>query len=109
MKDILSDQEFLVDSGASVSVFPGPRLSSDDEVRLLTADGVHLLTADGVRLLTADRVRLLTADRVRLLTADGFPMICSGSCLILLQFSCGSGSRVYTWNFQLAPVSIPLL
>ena len=38
VKDILSDQEFLVDFGASVSVFPGPRLSSDDGVRLLTAD-----------------------------------------------------------------------
>ena len=31
VKDILSDREFLVDSGASVSVFPGPRLSSDKE------------------------------------------------------------------------------
>ena len=39
LKDILSDREFLVDSGASVSVFPGPRSSS--------ANGVHLLTADG--------------------------------------------------------------
>ena len=26
-----------------------------------------------------------------------------------LQFSCSSGSKVYTWNFQLAPVSVPLL
>ena len=77
VKDILSSQEFLVDSGASVSVFPGPRSSSDDGVCLLTA--------------------------------DGSPMICSGSCLIPLRFSCGSGSKVYTWNFQLAPVSIPLL
>ena len=25
LKDILSDREFLVDSGASVSVFPGPK------------------------------------------------------------------------------------
>ena len=77
LQDILSDREFLVDSGASVSVFSGPRLSSDD----------------GVRLLTAHRS----------------PMLCSGSCLIPLRFSCRSGSRVYTRNFQLAPVSIPLL
>ena len=77
MKDILSDSEFLINSGASVSVFPGPRSSS--------------------------------ANGVRLLTADGYPMICSGSRLIPLRFSFESGSRVYTWNFQLAPVSIPLL
>ena len=77
VKDILSDREFLVDSGASVSVFPGPRSSS--------------------------------VDGVRLLTADGSSMFCSGSRLIPLRFSCGSGSRVYTWNFQLASVSIPLL
>ena len=77
VKDILSDREFLVDSRASVSVFPGPRSSS--------------------------------VDGVRLLTADGSSMFCSGSRLIPLRFSCGSGSRVYTWNFQLAPVSIPLL
>ena len=36
-------------------------------------------------------------------------MVCSGTCLISLQFSCGSGSKVYTWNFQLAPVSVLLL
>ena len=77
VKDILSDREFLVDSGASVSVFLGPKSSS--------------------------------VDGVRRLTADGSSMFCSGSRLIPLRFSCGSGSRVYTWNFQLAPVSIPLL
>ena len=77
VKDILSDREFLVDSGASVSVFLGPRSSS--------------------------------ANRVRPLTADRSPIICSGSRLIPLRFSCGSGTKVYTWNFQLAPVSIPLL
>ena len=32
VKDILSDREFLVDSGASVSVFPDPRSSSVDGV-----------------------------------------------------------------------------
>ena len=36
-------------------------------------------------------------------------MICSGSHLIPLPFSFSSGSKVYTWNFQLAAVSIPLL
>ena len=77
LKDILSDREFLADSGASVSVFPGPRSSSDDKVCLMTD--------------------------------DGSPMVCSGTRLIPLQFSCGSGSKVYTWNFQLAPVSVPLL
>ena len=46
---------------------------------------------------------------VCILTADGSPMVCSGTPIIPLHFSCGSGSKVYTWNFQLAPVSIPLL
>ena len=77
LKDILSDHEFLVDSRASVVVFPGPRSSSDDIVCLLTA--------------------------------NGSPMVCSGTRLIPLRFSCGSGSKVYTWSFQLAPVSVPLL
>ena len=77
LEDILFDREFLVDSGTSESVFPGPKASSDDKVCLLTA--------------------------------DGSPMIRSGSCIIPLQFSCGSGSKVYTWNFQLAQVSVPLL
>ena len=36
-------------------------------------------------------------------------MVCSGSHIIPLRFTCGSGSKVYTWNFQLAPVSVPLL
>ena len=77
LKDILSNCDFLVDSRVSISVFPGPRSSSDD--------------------------------RVCLLTADGSSMVCSGTHLIPLLFSCCSGSKVYTWNFQLAPVSVPLL
>ena len=77
IQDILSGRDFLVDSGASVSVFPGPSSSS--------------------------------VDGFRLLTADGSPMYCSGSRLIPLRFSCGSRSKVYTWKFQLAPVSVPLL
>ena len=76
LKDILTDREFLVDSGASVSVFPGPKISSDN--------GVHL-------------------------TADGSPMVCSGLRIIPLPFTCGSGSKVYNWNFQLAQVSVPIL
>ena len=39
LQDILSDHEFLVESGASVSLFPGPRFDSSDGVCLLTADG----------------------------------------------------------------------
>ena len=74
---MLSNREFLVDSGASVSVFPGPKSTS--------VDGVCLLTA------------------------DGSPIVCSGSRIIPLSFSSGSGAKVYSWNFQLAPVSVPLL
>ena len=77
LRDILSDREFLVDSGASVSVFSGPKSTS--------VNGVCLLTA------------------------DGSPMVFSGSRIIPLHFSCGSGSKVYLWNLQLAPVSVPLL
>ena len=77
LRDILSDREFLVDSGASVSVLPGPRSDSSDGVRLLTA--------------------------------DGSPMVCSGTKIIPLQFYYSAGSKVYTWMFQLAPVSVPLL
>ena len=36
-------------------------------------------------------------------------MVCSGTKIIPVQFSCGDGSKVYTWTFQLAPVSVPLL
>ena len=77
VRDTLSGRDFLVDSGASVSVFPGPSSSSGDGFRLLTA--------------------------------DGSPIFCSSSRLIPLRFSCGSRSKVYTWKFQLAPVSVPLL
>ena len=30
-------------------------------------------------------------------------------CIITLLFSCGTNSKVYSWNFKLAPVFIPLL
>ena len=36
-------------------------------------------------------------------------MVCSGTKIIPLPFSCGKDSKVYTWTFQLAPVSVPLL
>ena len=77
MRDVLSDCEFLVDSGASVSVFPGPRSDSSNGVRLLTA--------------------------------YESPMVCRGTKIITLRFSCGKDAKVYTWTFQLAPVSVPLL
>ena len=41
--------------------------------------------------------------------ADRTPMVCSGSCIIPLHFSCGTDSKVYSWSFQLTPVSVPLL
>ena len=75
--DILPDRDFLVNSGVSVSVFPGLASTS--------------------------------SDRFRLLTTDGTPMHCSGTGIILLFFSCGSESKVYSWNFHLAPVSVSLL
>ena len=42
LKDILSNREFLVDSGAYVSVFPGSKSLSVDGVPLLTADGLPM-------------------------------------------------------------------
>ena len=51
----------------------------------------------------------LSVNGVSLLMADRSLMICSGSRFSPLWFSCGSGSKVYTWNFQLAPVFVPLL
>ena len=36
-------------------------------------------------------------------------MLCSRIRIIPLRFSWGSNSKVYTWNFQLAPVSVSLL
>ena len=50
-----------------------------------------------------------SSDRVRLLTVDGTQMHYSGTRIISLCFSCGSDSKVYSWNFHLAPVSVPLL
>ena len=51
LQDSLSSRRFLIDSGASVSVFPAPRSSSTSSgVKLLTADGSSL-TCSGSRLI----------------------------------------------------------
>ena len=50
LKDILSDPEFLVDSGASVSVFPGPKSSSVNGGHLLMADGSPMICS-GSRII----------------------------------------------------------
>ena len=64
LQDILSDQEFLVDSGASASMFPEPKSDSSNGVCLLTA--------------------------------DGFPMVCRGTKIIPLCFSCRRDSKFTT-------------
>ena len=64
--DSLSRRKFLVDTGASVSVFPQTTATASSR-----ASSVCLLTAGGA----------------------------------LLQF----GSRRFSWSFQLAPVSVPIL
>ena len=43
LQDQLSSHHFLVDSGASISVFPASALSSTSDVKLLTADGSFVL------------------------------------------------------------------
>ena len=43
LRDSLSKREFLVNSGASVSVFSGPRSDSSGRVSLLTADGSQMV------------------------------------------------------------------
>ena len=45
LRDVLSDREFLVNSGASVSVFLGPTSDSTNGVCLLTADGSRWFAA----------------------------------------------------------------
>ena len=47
LRDILSDRDFLVDSGASVFLFPGPGSTSSDGVQLLTADGTLMYCRRG--------------------------------------------------------------
>ena len=51
LQDSLSSRRFLIDTGASVSVFPAPRsLSSSSGVKLLTADGSSL-SCSGSRVI----------------------------------------------------------
>lgn len=50
LQDELSSRRFLVDSGASISVFPAPPTSDGSGVRLLTADG-SALSCSGSRII----------------------------------------------------------
>ena len=43
LQDLLSSCKFLVDSGASLSVFPSPSLTSGSGVKLVTADSSSLM------------------------------------------------------------------
>ena len=72
-QDKLSSRHFLVDYGASVSVFPAPASPFISGVKLLFTDGSSVS--------------------------------CSGSRIIPLR----SGSCIFDWMFQLAPVSVPIL
>ena len=74
LQDSKSSRRFLIDSGASVSVFPDQGSSGSNS-------------------------------GVKLLTADGSSLTCSGSRIIPLQF----GNHKFDWQFQLAPVAIPIL
>ena len=50
LHDNLSNRRFLVDTGASISVFPSTNTSSTSGVQLLTADG-STLTCSGARII----------------------------------------------------------
>ena len=51
LQDSLSSRRFLIDSGASVLVFPDPGSSGEDSgVKILTADGSSL-TCSGSRVI----------------------------------------------------------
>ena len=76
LQDSLSGWRFLVDTGASVSVFP--QISPTSSAPL---------------------------SKTKLLTASGSPLPCFGAHVIPLRF----GSRHFSWSFQLAPVSVPIL
>ena len=59
--------------------------------------------------LTVPRIKSNSSDGVCLLTAHSSLIVCFSTKIIPLCFSCGRDSKVYTWTFQLAPVSVPLL
>ena len=48
--DSLSNRRFLVDSGASISVFPAPPTTTTSSVKLLTADGATV-SCSGSRII----------------------------------------------------------
>ena len=96
-------------AGPSVASAPAEFCSSTLLFEKDILSGRESLVDSGPSVSVFPGPRLSSDDGVRLITADGSPVICSGSPLIHLRFSCGSGSRVYTWNFQVASVSIPLL
>ena len=50
LHDVLSNRRFLVDTGASISVFPAPASSTSSGVQLLTANG-STLTCSGSRII----------------------------------------------------------
>ena len=76
LQDSLFGRRFLVNTGASISVFPqnAPTPSAP-------------------------------LSKTKLLTAGGSPLPCFGAHVIPLRF----GSRHFSWSFQLAPVSVPIL
>ena len=76
LQDFLSGRRFLVDTGASVSVFPQNAPTSSAPL-----------------------------SETKLLTAGGSLLPCFGACIIPLRF----GSRHFSWTFQPAPVSVPIL
>ena len=51
LRDILSNQEFLVNSSASLFVFPGPKFTSSKSVWLLTAEGFSMVCS-GTYIIT---------------------------------------------------------
>ena len=79
LQDSLSNRKFLVDSGATISVFP--HHSSKPSSSSVFSNSVELRTADG--------------SSVR----------CAGTREIPLCI----GSRRFSWSFQLAPVTVPTL
>ena len=56
LKGILSDREFLVGSGTSVSIFPGPQTSSDNGVCLLTAYSSLMVVVARISFLSVSPV-----------------------------------------------------
>ena len=76
LQDSLSVWRFLVDTGASVSIFP----------------------------LTAPTLSALLS-QTKLLTTSNSPQPCFCACSIPLCF----GSCHFSWSFQLAPASVPIL